>query len=154
MRILHCHGRIAQNPHVPTIVFKHLHGSSCLLQTNLTQPLTCARSLYICACIDERPSRARFPRGQDDVDDIAVNERHARAQNRCRKIQGRAASALGTLVLADRSRTSSQGVLINLPMLCSRLLIRSSILRAPESSSFARNPIASYEFVANPSLGD
>jgi hypothetical protein len=69
------------------------------------------------------------------------------------KIQGRAASTLGTLVLADRSRTASQGVLINPPMLCSRLLIHLSILPAPESSSFARNPIASYD-VASPSSGD
>ena len=31
---------------------------------------------------------------------------------------------------------------------------RLSILAAPGPSSFARNPIARYEFVASPSLGD
>ena len=34
------------------------------------------------------------------------------------------------------------------------LVIRSSILPAPDSSTFARNPIASYNLVASPSLGD
>jgi hypothetical protein len=54
---------------LPTIVFKHLHESSCLLQTNLASVPNLrrslySRSLYICtciACISDRHSRSRFP---------------------------------------------------------------------------------------------
>jgi len=49
------------------------------------------------------------------VDDGAVNESHA-GRIVAARIHGRAASGHGTLALAERTKLSSQGVLINPPM--------------------------------------
>ena len=45
--------RSRTNPNVPSIVFKHLHESSCLLRTNLAPVLIVAQVLYMC-CFQSR----------------------------------------------------------------------------------------------------